>query len=358
MLQLPQRRRAAARRSAARLRTPTSRGSTGPSAARRKGARSPSPATACSIVPAQCRARRSTCRDRRRAVLAAAERAQHRVARLVVGTRRRPAAPTAAAQAMGITGLVSSFETFYGGIAEPDPQRPARRASRRRQADRAGRDLLLQPGDRRADGGERLPRGAGDHQRRALDRARRRRVPGLDDRLQRRVRGRAADHVAHESRALHLALPARPRRDRQLPRRRPQVRQRHRSTGCCCGRSSARRRSSSRSTARRSTAASSPRRRRCASSRRRPSRRRSTSRSSPGERVVDDSGEPRSRPRCAACVYAAGREAALRRDLVLELPRLAEDRPHRAEEAQAEAEASRRRRCRTTPTAATAPPHR
>ena len=47
-------------------------------------------------------------------------------------------------------------------------------------------------GERSADEG--LPRGAGDHQRRAADRARRRRLPGVDDRLQRRVRGGPADH--------------------------------------------------------------------------------------------------------------------------------------------------------------------
>ena len=60
------------------------------------------------------------------------------------------------------------------------------------------------------------------------DRARRRRLPGLDDGLQRRLRGRPDDHRADEPRALHQPLPAGPRRDRQLPGHRPQVRQRHR----------------------------------------------------------------------------------------------------------------------------------
>ena len=59
------------------------------------------------------------------------------------------------------------------------------------------------------------------------DRARRRRLPGLDDGLQRRVRGRAEDHRADEPRALHQPLPAGARRDRQLSGRRPEVRQRH-----------------------------------------------------------------------------------------------------------------------------------
>ena len=100
-------------------------------------------------------------------VLAAAERTHDRVAQLVLDAVH-VGRTTAAARGDGITGLVGSYETIYGGIAEPDPQRPARRAPRRRQADRARRDLLVQPGDRRAHRGEGLPRGAGDHQRRGL----------------------------------------------------------------------------------------------------------------------------------------------------------------------------------------------
>jgi len=49
------------------------------------------------------------------AVLAAAEHEQNRVARLVVG-RTQAGRSTAAARLMGITGLVSTFETFYGGV--------------------------------------------------------------------------------------------------------------------------------------------------------------------------------------------------------------------------------------------------
>ena len=52
------------------------------------------------------------------AVLAAAERQTDRVARLSVG-EVQPQRETADAKAMGITGLVSSYETFYGG----DPNR-------------------------------------------------------------------------------------------------------------------------------------------------------------------------------------------------------------------------------------------
>jgi vancomycin resistance protein YoaR len=50
------------------------------------------------------------------AVLTAAEQANDRVARLVVDTIH-VGTTTAAAQAMGITGLVGSYETVYGGVA-------------------------------------------------------------------------------------------------------------------------------------------------------------------------------------------------------------------------------------------------
>ncbi|MDX6477265.1 MAG: hypothetical protein QOH95_2776, partial [Gaiellaceae bacterium] len=49
-------------------------------------------------------------------ILAAATKARNRVARLVL-TESQPKRTTAQAQAMGITGTVSSFETVYGGIA-------------------------------------------------------------------------------------------------------------------------------------------------------------------------------------------------------------------------------------------------
>jgi len=49
-------------------------------------------------------------------VLAAAERRSNRVARLAL-TEARPERSTAEARAMGITGVVGSYETIYGGIA-------------------------------------------------------------------------------------------------------------------------------------------------------------------------------------------------------------------------------------------------
>ena len=195
----------------------------------------------------------------------------------------QPQRTTAEAQAMGITGTVGTYETFYGG----DPNRihnvqlVAHLVDGKLIAPGATFSFNGATGERTR--GEGLPRGAGDHQRRAPDRPRRRRLPGLDDGLQRRVRGGPADHRAHEPRALHLALPARPRRDRQLPGHRPQVRQRHRALAAAphvrrlvvADRRPLRRR--------RSTAASRRRPRRCASSRRRRSRRRSTRRSTPGD---------------------------------------------------------------------------
>ncbi len=111
---------------------------------------------------------------------------------------------------------------------EPNPQRAARRAPDRRPLHPTRRDVLVQCDDRRALRGQGLPRGAGDHQRRAEDGARRRRLPGLDDDVQRRLRGRALDHRPDEPCAVHQPLPARPRRHGQLSGHRSQVRQRHR----------------------------------------------------------------------------------------------------------------------------------
>src|SRR5262249_36454863 len=48
-------------------------------------------------------------------VLAAAERRTHRVAR-IEETIVRPSRTTAQARAMGISGIVGSYETFFGGI--------------------------------------------------------------------------------------------------------------------------------------------------------------------------------------------------------------------------------------------------
>ena len=214
-------------------------------------------------------ASRSTSHARWRPCSQRLARPTNRVATLSFSVQQ-PARSTAAAQAMGITGTVSTYETEYGG----DPNRIHNVQLVAHLVD----NKLIAPGATFSFNGTTGERSAEKGFLEApvivngelADRPRRRRLPGLDDRLQRGVRGRAADHRAHESLALHLALPARPRRDRQLSRHRPQVRQRHRRTGCSCGRGSGRRRSPSRSTAPRSTAGSRRRPRRSSSSRRRP----------------------------------------------------------------------------------------
>ena len=139
-----------------------------------------------------------------KAIAAAAFSADKRTANLVVRVAN-PQRTTEIAKTMGIDSVVSSYTTTYGGtpgrlnnvqlVAEAD----------RRHPDRAGRHVLVQRHDGRADGGEGIPGGAGDHQRRAPERARRRDLPGLDDGVQRGLRRRPADHRAHEPRALHLA---------------------------------------------------------------------------------------------------------------------------------------------------------
>ena len=128
---------------------------------------------------------------------------------------------------MGITGLVGGYTTIYTGDANRvhNVQLVANLIDH--TLIRARPRVLVQRDDGRAERRQGVPRGAGDHQRRARDRARRRRVPGLDDRVQRRLRGRSRHHGAHEPRALHQPLPAGPRRDGQLPRHRPEVRERH-----------------------------------------------------------------------------------------------------------------------------------
>ena len=88
---------------------------------------------------------------------------------------------------------------------EPPAQRRPRRSADRWRADRAGRDVLVQRHDGRAHGREGLPGGARDHQRRAPDRARRRHLPGLDDRLQRGLRGRARRSTSATNHALYIS---------------------------------------------------------------------------------------------------------------------------------------------------------
>jgi hypothetical protein len=86
------------------------------------------------VVPARPGTRLDVARAADAVLLAASKRRPGlRVAQLPV-VESAPKVTTAAARAMRIRGLVSSYTTVYGGI----PQRGARRASRRRKADRSG----------------------------------------------------------------------------------------------------------------------------------------------------------------------------------------------------------------------------
>ena len=191
--------------------------STGRSAIRRRTPSSPWTAGRFEVVPAKPGVGLDVARTAAGSCSPPRKRRTNRVARLAVGRvapsarpprRRRWGSPASSAPTRrstagsrtGSTTSSSSRRLIDGTLIAP------------------GATFSFNEHDRRAHRREGLPRGAGDHQRRARDGPRRRRLPGLDDRLQRRLRGRPADHVAHEPRALHLALPARPRRDGRLSR--------------------------------------------------------------------------------------------------------------------------------------------
>ena len=216
-----------ARPSPARRPTTGSFASAGASRSPRRTRASASTGRMCSVVPARPGIQLDGV-GAARALLHAAlkRRPQLRVAQLPV--QEAPAKlSTQAARAMHISGIVSTYTTVFGGVPNRIHNVELVVAPRRQQADRPGRDVLVQQDDRRAERLEGLSRRARDRERRADDRSRRRRLPGLDHRLQRRVRSRAEDHRAHEPRALHQPLPAGTRRDRELPGRRPRVRERH-----------------------------------------------------------------------------------------------------------------------------------
>ncbi len=160
------------------------------------------------------------------AILAAAVSPSNRTAQLVVGTSE-PKLTTADARGLGIERRLGTYTTLECGHVQPDHEPPAGDRAPERRARRAGRHLLLQRPGRPAHGRARVPARAGDHPRRVRGGRRRRRLPGRHDRLQRGVGERGQGRRAQSALALHQPLPARPRRNRQLPRPRPQVRQRH-----------------------------------------------------------------------------------------------------------------------------------
>ncbi len=116
---------------------------------------------------------------------------------------------TATANAMGITGVVASYETLYGGIANRihNVELVAHLIDGKLIAPGATFSFNQATGDRTAAKG--FVEAPVIINGELSDRARRRCLPGLDDGLQRCLRGGPADHRPHEPRALHLALPDR-----------------------------------------------------------------------------------------------------------------------------------------------------
>ena len=139
----------------------------------------------------------------------------------------RPAGRRPRRRRWGSPASSASYETFYGGIANRihNVELVAHLVDNKLIAPGATFSFNDATGDRTAAKG--FVEAPVIINGELSDRARRRRLPGLDDGLQRRLRGRAADHGPDESRAVHLALPARPRRDRRLSGHRPEVRERH-----------------------------------------------------------------------------------------------------------------------------------
>ena len=141
----------------------------------------------------------------------------------------QPELTTASARALGATHVVSEATTQPRGVVgEPRLQRRAAREAARRRDREAGRHVLLQRGGRQAHRGARLQGGPGDRERRARAVDRRRRLPGGHHGLRRGLPRRLQGHASRQPLVLHLALPARARRDRRRLGPRFHVRERHR----------------------------------------------------------------------------------------------------------------------------------
>ena len=198
----------------------------------------------------------STCpRPRRRSSL---PRPRRRLGPPSSSVRTTVAERTAAeAQAMGITGVVGSYYTTYGGIAS----RLHNVALVAQLIDGA----LIAPGKTfsfNGTTGERTAEKGFQEAPVIINGELQTGLGGGICQVSTTVFNAAyeaglADRRAHEPRALHLALPARARRDGQLPRSRPQVHERHRQVAARCARSSAPARSPSTSTGRLRTGGSS-----------------------------------------------------------------------------------------------------
>ena len=169
----------------------------------------------------------STCPRPRRRSSPPPSRRRARTAELVV--RTTVAERTAAeAQAMGITGVVGSYHTTYGGI----PSRLHNVALVAQLIDGA----LIAPGETfsfNGTTGERTAEKGFQEAPVIINGELQTGLGGGICQVSTTVFNAAyeaglADRRADQPRALHLALPARPRRDGQLPRSRPQVHERHR----------------------------------------------------------------------------------------------------------------------------------
>ncbi len=140
----------------------------------------------------------------------------------------QPELTTSAAKALGATSVVTAATTSLGASSE---NRIFNVALLARFLDGA----IVKPGatfsfnetvgKRTAERG--FKEGQAIERRRARSLDRRRRVPGRDDRLRRRVLRRLRDRPPHQPLVLHLALPARDGRDRGRFRPRLHLRQRH-----------------------------------------------------------------------------------------------------------------------------------
>ena len=140
----------------------------------------------------------------------------------------QPELTTAAARALGATSVVSEATTSLG---DSSANRVFNVALLAQLLDGAivkpGATFSFNATRRQAHRRARLQGGPGDRERRARAVDRRRRLPGGDDGLRRRVLRRLRDLAPRQPLVLHLALPARARRHGGRLRPRLHVRQRH-----------------------------------------------------------------------------------------------------------------------------------
>ena len=173
-----------------------------------------------------------------KAIAAAAFSADKRTANLVVRVAN-PQRTTEIAKTMGIDSVVSSYTTTYGGT-------PGRLNNVQLVAELID-GTLIAPGDTFSFNGTTGERTAAKGFQEApviINGELQNGLGGGICQVSTTVFNAAFEAglpiTARTNHALYISpLSARARRDRELPRPRPEVRQRHGRTGCCCGRSSA-----------------------------------------------------------------------------------------------------------------------